>query len=55
MAPPAFDRDHMILVSFTFLVSHPIHEGALAKFDRHYPADHFHDEHEDGQAGKHCE
>ena len=33
------DRDNVILVSFTFLVSHPIHEEAAANFDRHYRAD----------------
>jgi hypothetical protein len=41
----------MILVSFTFPVSHRIHERALAKFDRHCSVGHFHDESGGGQAG----
>jgi hypothetical protein len=42
------NRDNVILVSFTFLVSHPIHEEAIANFDRHYRTDHFYVEGEPG-------
>jgi hypothetical protein len=38
------DRDNVILVSFTVLVSHPIHEEAVANFDRHYHTGHLCDE-----------